>query len=206
MDLVILAGGKGSRIKHLNRNMPKPMIKIGDKTFLELLINYYAKFNFENIYILAGYKGEIIKKKFHGKIQNFTKINCIIEKKVRDTGGALLLLKKKIKKDFILINGDTFIDIPNPYTLKKNFNNKNVGCMALIKQKYFKSIKFNNLKLNKHKKVEEVNKSNYINAGIYYFNKKIFKFISREKISLETEILPKLIKLKKLKGKYLKIT
>ena len=76
--------------------------------------------------------------------------------------------------------------------------------MALIKQKYFKSIKFNNLKLNKHKYVEEVNKSNYINAGIYYFNKKIFKFISREKISLETEILPKLIKLKKLKGKYLK--
>ena len=95
MDLVILAGGKGSRIKHLNRNMPKPMIKIGGKTFLELLINYYAKFNFENIYILAGYKGDIIKKKFHGKIQNFTKINCIIENKVRDTGGALLLLKKK---------------------------------------------------------------------------------------------------------------
>ena len=73
MDLVILAGGKGSRIKHLNRNMPKPMIKIGDKTFLELLINYYAKFNFENIYILAGYKGEIIKKSSTAKYKTLLK-------------------------------------------------------------------------------------------------------------------------------------
>ena len=121
MDLVILAGGKGSRIEHLNKNRPKPMVKIRDKIFLELLIGHYAKFNFENIFILAGYKGQIIKKKFDGKIYNFTKIKCIIEKSPRDTGGALLLLKNRIKKDFILINGDTFFDIKDPLKLAENF-------------------------------------------------------------------------------------
>ena len=79
MDLVILAGGKGSRIQHLNKNKPKPMVKIQNKAFLEILINHYAKFTFENIFILAGYKGQLIKKKFDGKYQNFTKIECIIE-------------------------------------------------------------------------------------------------------------------------------
>ena len=170
MDLVILAGGKGSRIKHLNKNKPKPMIKIQNKIFLELLINHYAKFNFENIFILAGYKGQLIKKKFEKKIQNFTRIKCIIEKNPRDTGGALLLLKSKIKKDFILINGDTFFDIDDPLKLVKNTTKKDVGCVSLVKRKDVQFVKFNNLKLDKYHNIIKVKKSNYINAGVYYFN------------------------------------
>ena len=204
MDLVILAGGKGSRIKHLNKDKPKPMVKIQDKVFLELLINHYAKFNFDNIFILAGYKGQLIKEKFDGKYQNFTKIECIIEKNPRDTGGALLVLKNKIKKDFILINGDTYFDIKNPFKLSKNVKKTDIGCVSLIKFKNVKGIKFNNLKLDRYHNIIKVKKSSYINAGVYYFNKKIFKFINKKKISLENEILPKLIDLKKLKGEYLK--
>ena len=64
MDLVILAGGKGTRIKHMNPYLPKPMIKFNKISFLQLLINHYSKFDINNIYILAGYKGEIIKKNF----------------------------------------------------------------------------------------------------------------------------------------------
>ena len=51
MDLVILAGGKGSRIKKQNPYLPKPMIKFGGISFLQLLINHYSKFDFDNIYI-----------------------------------------------------------------------------------------------------------------------------------------------------------
>ncbi len=203
MDLVILAGGKGSRIEHLNKNRPKPMVKIRDKIFLELLIGHYAKFNFENIFILAGYKGQIIKKKFDGKIYNFTKIKCIIEKSPRDTGGALLLLKNRIKKDFILINGDTFFDIKDPLKLAENIKKTDIGSIALVTCKDVKFVKFNNLKLDKYHNIIKVKISNYINAGVYYFNKKIFNFINKKKISLENEILPRLIDLKKLKGKYL---
>ena len=50
MDLVILAGGKGSRIKHLNKTKPKSMVKIQDKYFLDILISHYAKYNFDNIF------------------------------------------------------------------------------------------------------------------------------------------------------------
>ena len=200
MDLVILAGGKGSRIKHMNPYLPKPMIKFNKVSFLQLLINHYSKFDIENIYILAGYKGQIIKKKFHNKIQNFVNIKCLIERKPMDTAGALNLVKKKIKNDFILINGDTYLDINNINNLKKEANKRNkVGCLALIKSNK-KDIKFNNLFIDRTFNVIKKNKSKYINAGIYYFKKKIFQFIENKKLSIEDTVLPNLIKNKMMTG------
>ena len=99
LDLVILAGGLGSRIKHITKNKPKPLIKFGKLSFLNNLLNYFAKYNFNKIFIIAGHKGNLIKRKFHNKIINITKIECILEKKLKGTGGALSeLRKKKIKR------------------------------------------------------------------------------------------------------------
>ena len=67
VDLVILAGGKGTRIKRLLANKPKPMAKFNNKFFIEYILQNFSKYNFENIYILAGYKSKIIFKKFHNK-------------------------------------------------------------------------------------------------------------------------------------------
>ena len=201
MDLVILAGGKGSRIKKQNPYLPKPMIKFGSISFLQLLINHYAKFDFEKIYILAGYKGSIIKKKFHNKIQNFTEIKCLIEKKPMDTAGSLNLIKNKIKSDFILINGDTFLDLKYSDLVKLK-SQKGFATIGLIKSNK-KKIKFNNLDLKKNKVIRK-KKSKLINAGIYYFTKKIFKFILNKPLSIENHLLPLLLKKKKLNGIILK--
>ena len=81
MDLVILAGGRGSRINHITSKVPKPIIKFSKISFLQHLINYYAKYDFDNIFILAGYKGYQIKKEFDNKSQNFVDIKCFVEKK-----------------------------------------------------------------------------------------------------------------------------
>lgn len=62
-DLVILAGGKGSRIKKYLKGSPKPMAKFFGYNFLDLVLFKVSKYLFENIYIIAGYKGSLIKKK-----------------------------------------------------------------------------------------------------------------------------------------------
>ena len=67
LDLVILAGGLGSRIKHISKKKPKPLISFGKKSFLRNLINYFAKYNFNKIYIIAGYKSRYIKKRISSK-------------------------------------------------------------------------------------------------------------------------------------------
>ena len=79
-DLVILAGGRGLRVKDYLNGQPKPMIKIKNVPFLSFIINHFSKFDINKIYIMAGYKGHIIKKKYHGKIVNLTKIECLVEK------------------------------------------------------------------------------------------------------------------------------
>ena len=63
VDLVILAGGKGTRIKRLLTDKPKPMAKFNGKYFIEYIIQNLSRYNFENIYILTGYKSKIIFKK-----------------------------------------------------------------------------------------------------------------------------------------------
>ena len=54
LDLVILAGGKGTRIKKFTNGKPKPLVKINKTPFISYLLNHYSKFNFNKIYILAG--------------------------------------------------------------------------------------------------------------------------------------------------------
>ena len=64
MKVIILAGGKGSRISEYTKKIPKPMIKILNKTILEHIIEIYAKQSYDDFYILTGYKGNLISKYF----------------------------------------------------------------------------------------------------------------------------------------------
>ena len=200
IDLVILAGGKGSRIKKFLKNKPKPMIKFNKKFFLDYLLKNLSKYSFNKIYILAGYKNEIILKNYNHKKINFIEIKCIKEKKLMGTGGALSQLKKEKINDFVLVNGDTIFDI-NLCDLVKPLKKNKLGRMALSKNfKNTENLKLNNLRLNKHN-VEYNSNGNYMNGGIYFFKKTILKYVTSSKSSLENDILPKLIKTKKISGK-----
>jgi len=81
LDLVILAGGKGSRIKNFLKNNPKPMIKFNNINFLQYLINIYSKYPLNIIYILTSYRSNKIFHHLHNKVRNFAKNICIKEKK-----------------------------------------------------------------------------------------------------------------------------
>ena len=199
IDLVILAGGRGTRLGSITDKTPKPLIKINGIPFLQHLINYYSKFDFDNIYIIAGYKGEQIKKEFNNKIFNLIKVTCCVEKKRKDTGGALYEIKNKIQNDFILVNGDSFINV----NLQSFFNKKKINHNYIFLNKntnYKENKKLINLDINTKKFVVFSEKSKLMNSGVYFLKKNILKKIENKKISLENEILSKLIQEKKLKG------
>ena len=199
LDLVVLAGGKGSRIKSLLRNRPKPMAIFNKKPFLEYIIQNYSKYHFKNIFILTGYKSDIIYKKFNNKYYNFNLIKCLKELRPMGTAGALSILKKKNVNDFILINGDTFLDI-NLNQLIKSCSKNSYGSITLVKNDFYKSNrKLSTLALRENKIIYQ-DKSNFMNGGIYFFKKKIFKLIKNKNTSLENDILPNLIKNKKISG------
>ncbi len=202
LDLVILAGGKGSRIKNFT-NKPKPIVKFNNIHFLDYLIQNYTLYNFQNIYVLAGYKGDQIRKIYNQRKFNLKKINVVIEKKPMDTGGALNNLNKLIKNDFILVNGDSILDINFEKFIKKKLKN-NLMRIALISKKFTKNKnKLGNLSI-KNNNIIIKNGSPYMNAGVYYCNKKLLNIIENKKMSLENEIIPKLINKNKITGQIIK--
>ena len=198
IDLVILAGGKGKRVKRFLAGNPKPLLKINSIPFLQILLNEYAKYPFENIYILAGFRGNQIFRKFNNKCLNFIKIKCYVEKKMLGTAGALRVLKKKIKNDVLLINGDSFTDLElNDIFYKVNKKNK----IYLTSNKIYKSNKqLSNLSLDSKKKVYLKANGNLMNAGVYFLKKNFLNLVKKNSFSLENEILIKLIKQNKIYG------
>ena len=201
IDAVILVGGKGSRLGYLTKNTPKPLLKINNQVFLDALIAKLIKYNFNKIYLLCSFKKEQFFKLYNNKTIHNSKIICIDEGTSKGTGGALYKLKKIIKKDFLLINGDTYFDIDISLILDNKFQN-NICTIALTSnygQK--KNVKINNIKINKNNQIQFTkNSSNLINGGIYFFRKKIFNFIIKKKCSLENDILKNLIIEKKIHG------
>ena len=203
LDLVILAGGKGTRIKKYLHNKPKPMVKFNKVYFLQYLINNFSKYPISKIFVLVGYKSDIIFKNFHNKTFNFTKIICIKEKKLMGTGGALLNLKKKKIKDFILVNGDTIFDI-DLKNFVKSFKRGKLGCVALAaNKKNINNYKLNNLEIKNNVLCYE-KRSKLMNGGVYFFKKKILNLIPKSPSSLEEDIFPNIIKKKLLTGKIYK--
>lgn len=200
-DVVILAGGKGKRIQKLSKKYPKPYIHYNGKPFINYLINNIAKYNISNIFILAGYKGKYIYRKYNNKFQNLVKIKCLIETTPKDTGGALYKLKNKIKNDFIVINGDTFFDVDyfkifNKW--KKIKSKKNINALLILK-KIRKVVKLKNINI-KNKKIFFGKKNYLINGGIYFFKKKFIKKIINKRISLENYYISEEIKKSRVEG------
>jgi len=201
-DLVILAGGKETRIRKQLKGYPKPLAKFSNFYFLDYLLFFVSKFLFENIYIIAGFKGHLIKKNYHNKRINVSNITVFVEKKLKGTAGALKELNKKIKNDFYLTNGDSLFDI-NFFDFIKNRKKNQIGIMSLVKNNNYKeNKKLSSLNLNFEKKIiYSSKKSKLMNGGIYFFKKNILKLIHNKVNSLENDLLPKLIKSGKLTGK-----
>lgn len=200
-DVVILAGGKGTRIKKLLKNNPKPLSKISHLYFLEYLINNISKFYINKIFIIAGYKGKKISKVFNNVEKNLIPIEVIVEKEPLGTAGALSLIKNRVTNNFIVLNGDSIFDV-NLNEIANVKLKKHQSFMALTNNSNYKSNKtLSNIKLKKNLVVKSIS-SRIMNAGIYKFNKELIKNIKPKFQSLENEILLQKIEKKEVIGKY----
>lgn len=109
MKAVIFAAGRGERLSPLTLKTPKPLLKIGGKTFLERIIDALPPLANE-IIIVIGYKGGQIKKFFGAEYRN-RKIRYVVQKKLNGTGSALLLTKKyfRERERFLILNADELL-------------------------------------------------------------------------------------------------
>ena len=189
---VILCGGLGTRLGAITKKTPKPLIKIGNKSFLDYLIDRLVQKKINKILLLCSYKSEYFFKKYHNKrINNKIKISCINEKKPLGTGGALINATNKLDDYFYLLNGDTYFD-GDLLQLQEDFDKKNFDIILSTKKLFndrYGDLKIKNNKVLSFQKNKKKVISN-INLGTYIIKKKILIKYKKQKLSLENDILP----------------
>ena len=200
MKVVILAGGKGTRISHLTHNLPKPMIRIGNTPMLTHIMRIFKFHGFNDFIIAGGYKVNLIKK-YYKNSKEFKNIKIINTGINELTGKRILKLKKYFQKNenFFLTYGDGVSNIDIKKLLKFHLKNKKIATITAVRP----PVKFGELIINKNSTVRsflekpQVSKG-WINGGFFVLNRKVFDFIPNYNNMFEQEPLNKLTQIKQL--------
>lgn len=177
----LMAGGFGSRLRPLTDKCPKPMLKVGDKPILEILLNRFIKAGFINFYISTHYMPEVIREYFEDGSKWGIKIQYIHEENPLGTGGALGLLPGDISDlPLLLVNGDLLTNVDFERVLQFHLKNNAAATMCVRDYEYqvpFGVITSDDMKV---KSIEEkpVQKF-FVNAGIYIVSPKVRKSVSK---------------------------
>lgn len=197
MQAVIMAGGKGTRLASVTKDIPKPMIPIDGKPLLEYQIENLKENGVSDIIIVIGHLGDVIKNHFGNGSDFGVNISYFTEETPLGTAGALAELKGRLEDIFFLVFGDLFINI----NFKRFFDfhkNKN-ACISLFahpnSHPYDSDIVVTdneNLIIGWSKKNTERTSDykNLVNAGIYIVNKECVQNIPMyKKTDLEKDVI-----------------
>lgn len=182
IPVVIMAGGKGTRMHPITKILPKPLIPLNDKPIISHIIDSFTNSGVKHFVISINYKSEIIKAYFKEN-EDHLKIQFLEEKTPLGTIGSLSLLKNKIKKDFIVINCDTILKID--YKDLFSFHKKNRNYVTIVASAKEFKIPYGVCNIDKKGNLKKINeKPNYnflVSSGIYLINPKILKHIPKNK-------------------------
>ena len=174
MRAIILAGGRGKRLRPITDYVPKPLVPIKNIPIIEWQLRYLKKFGINEVIICTGYKQEMIENYLDAKKIGI-KINYSIEKSPLGTGGAIKKAAKLIKdKTFFVINGDIITDID----LKKLSKTDNAIAAVELRTK-FGILETKEEKITQFKEKKEISDL-WMNAGIYHLQTKIIKDLPKK--------------------------
>ena len=184
MKAIILAGGRGKRLRPITDYVPKPLVPLNNIPILEWQIKYLKKFNVNEVLICTGYKTEMIENYLAMKDNFGIKITISIEKNPLGTGGAIKQAGKLIDDDsFFVLNGDTITNIDLNQLKKK----QNVIAAIELRTK-FGIMETQEEKITKFREKKEISNV-WMNAGIYHLEKKILKDLPK-KGDIEKTVFP----------------
>jgi len=201
IDVVILCGGLGKRLRSVVFDQPKVLAKIKEKTFLDILINNFLLYGFKNVILSVGYLKEQIKNHFNfdsGKNYDHT-ITFSEEEEPLGTGGALRKAKSLIRSNpFMVMNGDSICKVDFGSFVDFHIEKKALLSIVLAHSKtaqdYGSVTLGNSQRITDFKEKTAGKSKNLINAGVYLMEKDIFSYMPKQnEFSLEYDLFPKII-------------
>lgn len=179
MKTVILAGGQGTRLKPYTTVFPKPLMPIGDKPILEIIIRQLKSCGLDDIIITVGHLGELIMTFFGDGSQLGVNIKYSREDKPLGTAGGLGLIKEELKDTFLMINGDTLTTLNFSELVSYHQRNGAVTTIALKKREVY--IDFGIVELDDNDNVkgytEKPTNEYLVSMGVNVFEPRVLDYI-----------------------------
>lgn len=195
IPVVIMAGGKSTRLEPFTKILPKPLIPIGDKPIIEIIIDEFKKYGVDEYFIILNYKGEMIESYFNNIDKDY-RVKYIRESEFGGTAGGLKLLEKEIGDIFIVSNCDVIVKADFKEVLDFHKSTK-ASLTVLSSIKHYK-IPYGIVKFKEGGEVVDVlEKPEYtftINDGVYFMNRECLKYMNDGHYFEMTDLIRCLIK------------
>ncbi|GAU77777.1 nucleotidyltransferase family protein [Fusibacter sp. 3D3] len=190
IPIVIMAGGKGTRLYPYTRILPKPLVPIGDIPIVERIINKFRDFGAEHFYMTVNYKKNMIKSYFSDLEKDYS-LEFVEEEKPLGTGGSLKLLNETLVTTFFVSNCDILIDAN--YLDIYEYHKKNKNHLTMITSlKNFK-ISYGVVELNEFglidKTIEKPEYNFLVNTGMYLVEPELLELIPNDHFFNMTELV-----------------
>tara|TARA_R110001632_G_scaffold186410_2_gene306797 strand:- start:1699 stop:2790 length:1092 start_codon:yes stop_codon:yes gene_type:complete len=196
IPVVIMAGGKGERLKPITNIIPKPLIPIGEQTIMERIINRFVVCGVDKFYASVSYKAEMIKNHFQNLENKKYEIDYFEEDKPLGTAGSLSLLKNKITSTFFVSNCDILISQDYEAVYDYHIENKNELTLIGALKNY--SIPYGTLEVSENgllSKIEEKPELDFmVNTGMYIVEPHLLDEIPENTFFHITDLMQKIIK------------
>jgi len=191
---IILAGGLGTRLRKAVPNLPKPMAPILDRPFLEYQMDYWIKQGVNHFVLSVGYMKEVVINHF-GKSYNGTSIEYTVEEFPLGTGGGMLLAAQGMTSPFLVLNGDTFIEVDLSELFKFHDKHNSEWTFSLFRKN--QSNRYMGMDVNDNGEIvtlkSEIGEIGcLVNGGVYLINPSVIDKLNYQgdkKVSLEDELL-----------------
>lgn len=192
VPVVVMAGGKGTRLYPYTKILPKPLIPIGETPIVERIINYYVDYGINEFYMTVNYKKEMIRSYFSDGDFPF-KIKYVEEDKPLGTGGSLRLIKDYFDRPLFVTNCDALIFADYDMIYNYHIQNKNaITMVAAIKNT---TIPYGVLHTRENGELVDMEEkpklSHMINTGMYIINPDIISLIPKDCMFHMTHLVDK---------------
>lgn len=192
-SVFIMAGGLGLRLRPLTNDYPKPLLKVGNKPILEIMIENLIEYGFNRIYLLINYKAEMIKEYFGDGASYGIEIKYIHENKRLGTAGGLSLITDNLFEPAIVMNGDILTKLNFQQLLE--FHNKIKPQLTMCIRQYGFQVPYGVVKIDKNSLLDIEEKPLqhfFVNAGIYVLDSSVFKLIPKDTYFDMTALIKKI--------------
>lgn len=193
IPVVIMAGGQGSRLDPFTRVLPKPLIPIGEKPVVEIIIENFLRYTAGDVYLILGHKAEMVRSYFDNAVSKFRLTYIHEGDSPLGTAGGLRLLPKQFPRTFFLSNCDTVITAR--YDDLYAFHRDNKYDITIVGSIQHHTVPYGVIRINSRgalKAIEEKPEYDFlVNTGMYVIERSVLRFIASSKPFHVTDLIKK---------------